>query len=519
MIRIFNYRHPMVYLLFLILAFIFRIPSFHQNAISQDEALLLSASERIIQGSALYADVLTDDPPLTIGLYTLFKYLLGTHGFLAIRIFTCIYLFLCALIFNQFVNDIKLYRKRNLLPGFWLLLATSSPWYGQEITGELLVLLPILLSIYLLVKIFEEGTDPLSSLLFVGIFTSIAFLLNYQAIIFYFSIPLIYFILRPARLSEVFTLCTGFLIPLAITSTLFYFSHTLLAWWDLSVLYHLDRVLNKELEFSYLIHEGRKIETFIFYLAILLPLTGGFLAFRLGRIRLNIQQRKIESVMFVWLFSAILILILTGIFRHPNPHLILLFPASFYIYRFFIENIKPWVSHVLFSLMFLIPILSFFQYYALYNTVDLPKYFTGNDPEWAMSLERRVKPASSKTKLLKHLTGGVDSASKPSVWIAGNQPSVYYYNQLFCGIHYVDFTLFANKAEFLSRNKYRNLISKEITLQEVYIAFETSPPEWVADYEGVFAELKEHLPVLLASYTVYARSEDFILYRKKNKYP
>ncbi len=143
------------------------------------------------------------------GVWYFFYWLFGENCLVAIRLFACLYLFISAFVFNQLINDLKLNREKTLFPGVAFLLGVNFPWYSQQMNGEVLILLPLLLSVYLIIRTFEEGVKPLQLLLMVGMLTSFSVLLEYQSVIYYFGILLIYLIMRPARLNEIFTLIIG----------------------------------------------------------------------------------------------------------------------------------------------------------------------------------------------------------------------------------------------------------------------------------------------------------------------
>lgn len=500
MFRLFTYNHPLVYLLLLVLAFVFRIPSFQDGFITQDESVLLNAAVRLSENSVLYTGIITDDPPLLVWFWNLFYLCFGEFTLPAIRIFTCIYLFFAAFIFNQLVNDLKLIRERSLFPGVLFLLCVSFPWYAQETNGALLILLPLLTSVYLLIRTFDEGAKPLRLLFFVGILTSVSVLLNYQAMIFYISMPLIYFILRPAKIAEFFTLIIGFIIPVFFTGLIMYFQHALYAWWDTSILYQLDEFVNKSLVFYQPVPKGHKLEILFSLACLILPVAFGFIAFRMGTIRLNIQQRKIESVMAIWLGLSVFLLIINGLFKHNNPIIVMVFPLCFYVYRFFLQKIRPLFANSILLLIGIYPAWSGTQYYALnQEETELP-YPVFPDEEWKNTLRTIFIPDPHTTALYKFMEKDAGEKNK-TIWICG-YPHLYQTQtkSFKNGSRYIDFPLFANKISFLKKNTYRSLISSEIDHAEIYCAFREEFPDYILDEINVFGEIKNQIPILLADY-------------------
>ena len=112
-------------------------------------------------GGVQYVDTWDNKPPIIIWFYSFFVWVFGSGALLAVRIFTVIYLFVAAILLNQFVVENKLLDQFSLLPALLFLILCSVPWYAQELNGEMLMILPVILAFHQLVQITER--DPINN--------------------------------------------------------------------------------------------------------------------------------------------------------------------------------------------------------------------------------------------------------------------------------------------------------------------------------------------------------------------
>jgi hypothetical protein len=515
MTHLLQYKHPFAYLILLVLVILARIPGLHPEFLTHNESVLIVSADRLLKGFTLYSTIVTDHPPFSILLYAGLRYILQDHLFIGIRIISILYLFLCAVVFNQFVNDLKLQKYRSLIPGFWLILALSFPWHTAEVDGGFFAILPSLFSVYLLVKTFEVQNDNITVLLFSGILTSISFLLSYQTYFLYFAIPLMYFILRPAKASEITTLLIGFSIPIFAIITIFYFVGNLNAWWNNSILHFLDQALESDMEFKQIISSALKNEITWAYACILIPSLGGLIAMRAGVLRLNIQQRKIDSVMALWLFFAIITISTQGIYQLQNPFLFIVFPVAFYSYRFFISSMPNWIKNTLLLILFSYPIFSATQYFHKINSGQIISY-PPNEDAFVNHLSDISTTHTDKVLILKELLPSEVIQGSQSVWIADPAAAMYYIRgNLNPGSRYIDYNLFANKLNLWPGNAYRMLYSDELAIADVYSTFHEDQPDWIVDSQEVFNAIRTQIPALFKSYTLEYNTPYFKIYAKK----
>lgn len=464
-----------------------------------EESLLLQTAMRMHAGHDLYSEVLSSVAPLLAGIWYLFYVVFEDFCLPAIRVFSAVYLFLCAFLFNQLINDLRLVRDKSLFPGIIFLTAVCFPWYSQQMNGEMLMLLPLLLSVYLIIRTFEEGGKPLQLLLMVGLLTSLSVLLEYQSVIYYFGILIIYLIIRPPRLNEFFTLVIGFFLPVFFCALILGMEGVLSGWVQNSLLYRLDEFINTELVFAPNVNDGHKYEVIFVILCVCLPLIGGFVSFRVGILGLNIRQRKIESVMSIWLGVSLFILLVAGVFRYENPMMIIVYPMVFYVWRFFMGKMNPWLGFLLMVLLFCYPVGSLSQYYFIHQKDTLTSFPLESIPNRNLQLHRIVHPdphlAATATVIRK-----MASPNEPKVWICGNIPGFTPLTTMPPGSGLVDYFLFVNKLSFLPENQYRSLFSSELSLLDVYQKIQSENPEFIVDPHHKMEALHYFLPILMEPY-------------------
>ncbi len=496
MYRLFVFRNPLAYLWMVGWAILLRIPSFHPSFYPPSESFLITLAEQILSGFSPYQEVLTEESPLTVGLFVFIQWVFGDFTRSAVDIFTVVYIFICGFLFNQMFNDLKFQRERSLFPGMMFILITSLPWYAQELNGSLLLMLPMLLVVFLLIQTFEEGALPLPLLFKLGMLVSIAFLIHYQAIIFYLAIPLVYAMLSTPRIAEMVTMFIGMSIPLLISTLFLYFKGWLSAFISMSLFQQLDKLTDAipSLGLSSFAKDYWELAlaiTFIF------PAVLGMLAFRLGDNRLSSAQRKVESIMLVWLVTGTLMIIVSGFFRAANPLLPLVFPITFYLSRFFQLRIPSAIGALCFVMVLAFPTYSCIQYSFVSsseNFKDIPSRL--NTPGLIWQKQQLDFPfAVAELKAVIH-----QKNRKPNGLILSKDPSRY----LRAGINargpLTDNRLLTYKLHLNLNDESPILFSGGLTVVDLWKALNKFPPDWIWDETGQVEEWKYFLPLYFSGW-------------------
>ena len=298
----------------LVLAFVLRIPSFYGEYVTNDSAIYLNAAERIVDGGVQYVDTWENKPPLTVWVYTLFVWLFGEGASLAIAIFTCVYIFVAALLFNQLFFEFRLLRKFSLLPGGLLVFFLCSPWYIQELNTELLCLLPMIIAIRLMAKHFVDE-DPSKSmrLFWAGLMVALCMGFRYHGVFFLAAILLAYIIVARFRGQEFVTLLGGVLTGLAVMLFFIISTGAWSAFWEIGLIYNLDyiRQSGNPGETN---GWGNLIENFKLWGGLLFVAVLGFFSLRIHYNKMTVNQRKVETLLLIWLIFSVITLFLGGRF-------------------------------------------------------------------------------------------------------------------------------------------------------------------------------------------------------------
>ena len=157
MLRFLSYNHLFSYSILFLLTLALRAPSFHGQYFGEDESFYMVAAEKVIDGEAQYLDVWDNKPPILVWVYSFFLWVFGDYALLALRIFAAIYIYLTALLVNRFVDDNRFLRQFSLLPAFLVIFLSSIPWYAQELNGEILMNLPVVMAVTQILQLKERS--------------------------------------------------------------------------------------------------------------------------------------------------------------------------------------------------------------------------------------------------------------------------------------------------------------------------------------------------------------------------
>ena len=150
-----------------------------------------------------YTDTIDNKPPLLAWFYAAFVWAFGGAALTAVRIFTCLYLFLAAVSFNGLVLRSRINGQFSILPGFFLALLCCVPWYAQELNGEILLMLPMITCFGLLTRLQDgEEANPDQRLFTAGLLLGIAFMIKYQAVFLFLGFFIAYLIILAPRLRD-----------------------------------------------------------------------------------------------------------------------------------------------------------------------------------------------------------------------------------------------------------------------------------------------------------------------------
>ena len=216
MLRLFSYNHLFTYVVLFLITVAVRLPSFHANYFEQDESFYLTCAQKVVDGGVQYVDTWDNKPPVLVWFYAFFVWIFASKAIIAIRAFTVIYIFISALLLNQFVVDNKLIEKFSLLPGFLLVFFSAVPWYAQELNGEILINLPVMLAVFQIMNLGERSSKNNNYLFLAGLLLGLCFMIKYQSIFLFLGLLGGYLTIQPPRLSEIFSMLAGFALSIMV---------------------------------------------------------------------------------------------------------------------------------------------------------------------------------------------------------------------------------------------------------------------------------------------------------------
>jgi 4-amino-4-deoxy-L-arabinose transferase-like glycosyltransferase len=404
-----------LFLMFLLLTFISRLPSFFLFNLSWDEGLYLVVAQKMLAGTPPYLVVWDHKPPGIFVLFALAQLLFGETVF-AIRVFTCLAVTITCFLLYKLGALIANEEKVGILAGI-LYAAFSLNNEGLAANTEIFYAVFITLAFYFFSKFYPEKLPAPTEgkfLVISGIFLGIGLQINYLVILDLIAIMLIVGIdlclrggmgLRDMlmKLSKLYGwLLIGPFLILLIVYLYFmlkglaevYFSANFIA--NLNYVYKRDLVSADSIA---AIRQQVSINAFAWVCLFLTPFYSLFLTNKLEQ-----RDRKLVNAVFVWSAVIGLALVLLGrfyfhYFLHLLPSMCLL--IAFLIYRIaFIDITAERRAQVLLlTLVLLAPLIQ-----NIYPTLELATglvYYrqTKGIKDWnnepvgiAQYLRERIKP-------------------------------------------------------------------------------------------------------------------------------
>lgn len=495
MLRLLSYNHLFTYIVVFLITVAVRLPSFHHNYFEQDESFYLTAGQKIVDGGVQYVDTWDNKPPILAWLYAGFIWLFGAKAIIAIRAFTVIYIYVTALMLNQFVVDNKLIERFSLLPAFLYIFLTSVPWYAQELNGEILINLPVMIAVVQILNLGDRTSRNNNFLFWSGTLLGVCFMIKYQSIFLFLGLIGGYVTLQPPKLTEVFSMLAGFMLSLAVVVGIVYLTGAIEAFWDIGLVYNLDYVMlgrNPGEEVSFLFNLGQYLKLWgPFVLAALISAA----QFRLSFFTNSIRLRKVEVFLLYWFGAALLTIVIAGGRMYLHYFYLMVPPIAIYASKFFEIRMNPWLRQLAFIGAMAWPVVTF----ATYVVSAYPTTFTFVDeyiePQgWIAGFRERLNgPHPLEAYIDK-------SRVQNGILVMDYEPDIYARLGLPCATRYTNFSIAYFKLEAFRKLEDVTLISHTETLVETYRAFQDELPEYIIDPQNRFPVLRDQIPILFATY-------------------
>ena len=406
--------------------------------------------EKVHEGHSLYSELIDSTPPLASWLYGLMDILFGRS--LTIRhVLAFLILFSQSAFLGIMLIDKKAFAENTYIPSLLFSLLAFISFDSLSLTAELLASGFILLTLNNLFKEIEFRIQRDETIFNLGLFISLASLLQFSHIIYLPGAILVLLIFTRSNARKYLLLVLGFLLPQLFLISVYFLSGNSQSLW----------------EFFYLPNFRFATESLISTTSLLLlcaiPLLYLFISlFILNRdARLTKYQSQIFQAMFVWFVVAVIEVLFTSD-RRPQSLITLIPPVSFFLTHFLLlirrrkfADIHLWVL--------LIGIVTV-AYLARYNKIEEIRY------------DRLVVNQSSALKGKRIL-------------VLDDQPALYLENQLATAFY--DWSI--AQSIFEQPGYYENLLM-------VSRSFEADLPEVIIDPKNLMTAFFERLPALAARY-------------------
>lgn len=499
MLRILSYIPLSVHLISLTLILILRLPSFFDVYITEEEALYLLISKTLAKGGVLYQDAWFAGPPVMPGIYRVLYFLFGEGALLASRIFACVYLYIAAIYFNGLLSSYKLFKRYPGLPAVLLIFLISSPWYTLQFSASLFVLLPMILALHTIMQLGEHATASYRPLFFAGVWVMIAILASYKVVFFMGGILFSYLLLKQVRLDEIVTFFGGAFTVLFVWLIRMYFSDSLVDFWDIGVVYYVDRAgLSSISGYAYNNLFALRIWLYVWGPILLLAIIG-LIHYRSRYFSLVAKIRTVDVLMGIWLLSVMGMLVFKWRRLEYADFVLIAPPVAFYatktfdfalVYRF---RLLIWLGIISF------PLFLYAGFWGLNYTPDSTWLKLANSATLhgnTLHKSRDYQPV---------LTEIGNSPIEEGVWILADEPGLYHQLSAPCANRYTDFRIVQNKFSLLSKAGNSRLASRYESDLEIYRQLVNHPPDFIIERtvqnsSGNFRYLQQRFPGPLEAY-------------------
>jgi hypothetical protein len=503
-ISLFQQKNSVVpYIFLLLFVIILRLPSLDKHHILTDEASYYVCAQRVVEKGKNYTDAWDNKPPLLVGLYSFVYRIFGKYSLFAVKVFAMLWIYLTALLLVDVANNFRLLPEPSLLPAYFYIILTSIPWNTQELNGELLMNLPVVLSLFFLVK-YTDDTGQYDEWLFVkiGLCLFFAFWFKYQAITHIVGVFIAYILVFASKSKHLFEMFIFFFLPVLLYGFIRFVTGNGDSFWDIGILYNLDYIFIGKNPYETLSVTQSLTDIIRGWGVFLMLGIWGLLLWYFGKVSYNTQRRRGHTIIIICFITSLIGIIL-GVKRLYFHYVLQTAPfLSVFLAVFFLTIQKKWLKRV-----FWVGITTFFTFnlflYAVIVSPNLYQYFVS---------EKIVKPKGwvSQNYMLYHDLSlqwanfekviHLHSEPEQRILILSYRPEWYVKLNRKCATQYTNFSIAYYKMAFFNHNHNRRLISKKETLSDVYDAFQKDPPVLFIDEFGLFPELQQYLPTLLKNY-------------------
>ncbi|MDX1908966.1 MAG: hypothetical protein SF053_18160 [Bacteroidia bacterium] len=494
----------MLHLLLLVMVPLLRLPGFLGGMYMPEESLLLVTGTQVADADHLYTDAWFAGPPLAVWIFAIFSWVFGSGALIAIRIGACLYVYLTAVYFNGLISEYKVLKRYTGLPALLLVVLLCIPWYGQEVSVSLLSLLPVMIAFQHMLRLGEGGNY--APMFLAGLWIMIATLLDYKNILFVGGVLLTYFSLHRAQTDELVSFAAGLIFVAGMMLTGLFLARSVGDWWETGVLYYLDR-LSLTGNIMYQPSSSVSLLTWIWtWLPVLVVAVIGVVHFRMRYFSYIVKIRAVETVMFTWLLTALIMMSLKFARLGLSDFLLMTPPLVFYASKvpdFALAHRLRWLLLVSWLTL---PLVQYGAYIGL------------RFPDTGLTAAPRQVLLHGGIKLYKTTGTLYDRmqtvSDQTGIWIMDDQPAWYHWLQKKCANKYADYRIAYYRLTALPGASYQTMLSGHEADRYVFEAFFRRPPDVIIDPKGNFPSLQQRYPSLFQAY--HAEKADTVtLYIRK----
>lgn len=496
LLRLLTYTPLPVHLGLLIIIPFLRLPTFHAEFFLLEESQLLVTAQKLLESGGIYAESWHTGPPLMVWIYSLFSMVFGSFALPAIRIFTCLYIYLSAIVFNGILAENKSFRRNAGLISVLFVLLVCTPWYSQEFNASLFVLLPVILTFSQISQMSDRNAANQGHMYVAGIWMMVAIIASYKTIFLLIGIFFAYLILNSFRIKEFMAFLAGMFTVLAMMIFWLFRRGVLFDWWDQGVLYYGD-YLRLAGDSWYTFNSWDALTTLsVSWGGFLLMAIIGFVHYRLNFYQYVRKARATETMMAIW-FVGVLVVLLFKLDRLIMPDFILLVPPlAFYIARTF--DFK-FVTKYRVSILLLLIALPLWQYSGyLGMTFDQQLSFLIPSSKQVMRHGGLELHRAKYSGLLGEIS---QKEEENTMWVMGHIPDLYLRAEKIPAVKFVDFRMAFFKLEDLPGYQEEQHFSRKISSGEAFRVFNQEAPKLVLDAKNNFPSLQRRFPGIFGDYT------------------
>lgn len=497
MLRLLSYTPLTVHLGLLIVIPLLRLPTFHPDFFLAEESLLLVTAQKMLEGGGIYEYSWHAGPPLMVWIYGAFSALFGSWALAAIRIFTCIYIYLSAIVFNGILAENKSFRRNTGLISILFVFLVCTPWYSQELNASLFVLLPVVLTFSHISQMADRSASNQRHMYIAGVWMMLAILASYKTVFLLIGVFMAYLILQSFRIQEVMAFFSGMFTVFAMMVFFLFRGGVLGDWWDQGILFYLD-YLGLAGEGWYQFDSLDALKTLLIsWGGFLIMAVIGFVHYRVRFYKYVRRARATETMMAIWLVG-VLIVLLFKLNRLIMPDFILLVPPlAFYIARTFDFTFVTRFRVPMLLLLIAIPIWQYSGYLGMSFDDQLSWLTPDND-----SGVRHGGLLLHKGSHLAVLEEISTVSQEKQIWIMSDDAELYLRSDRLPSVRFADYRMAEIKLKDFRDQNSVNMISRIIPSAEAFRIFQEDPPSLVLDARNNFPSLQNRFPGIFGDYEV-----------------